>query len=80
MLSRLMRGLQSGGAIATVALGAVWSWFVSRARGNERRQQGGPKAVVRVGMEAGWQRVDKDLGGRMQQWNSWRASVSSLAW
>ncbi len=61
MLSRLMRGLQSGGAIATIALGAVWSWSVSRARGNERRQQGGPKVVVRVGMEAGWQRVDKYL-------------------
>lgn len=80
MLSRLMGGMQSGGAIATIALGAVWSWFVSRARGNERRQQGGPKAMVRVGIKAEWQRVDKYLAGRMQQWNSWRASVSSLAW
>ena len=32
MLSRLMSGSHSGGAIATIALGAVWRWFVRRAR------------------------------------------------
>lgn len=46
MLSRLMRRLRSGGAIATIA----WGWLEVVCeyckRGNERRQRGGQIAVV----------------------------------